>query len=117
MSRSVLLQLAHDSITEVLQAQKNINKSLLLKKYPLLNEKIATQINIYIKNELKGSSQSQQATQTLLEDIIQNAKKSAFEDKATKPITISQYLHCEIEIILHTAEGIMQEKDSPILNY
>ncbi|MEA1892147.1 MAG: AMMECR1 domain-containing protein [Campylobacterota bacterium] len=115
MSRSVLLQLARDSIQEVLEAQRTINKSDLLNSHPLLNEKIATTVNIYLQEELRGSYASKTATKTLLEDIIYNAKKSAFEDTNFSPLTTSDYLSCEIELLLNTPDGVLSEKDPSIL--
>lgn len=115
MSRSVLLQLARDSIAEVLEAQRTINRDTLLSEHPLLNEKIATTINLYIDDELRGSSKTTSPSQSLLEDIIKNAKKSAFEDKNFSPISTSEYLSCEIELILATPDGVISEKDSSIL--
>jgi len=116
MSRSVLLQLVRDSIAEVLQAQRTINKAKLLQEHPLLNQKIQTTVNLYIDQELRGSSSSQDNKKTLLESIIYNAKKSAFEDKNFTPITTSQYLKSEIELILNTSDGIISEKDPAILS-
>ena len=116
MSCSVLLQLARDSIAEVLEAQRTIDKATLVKEYPLLNEKIPTKVNIYLENELRGSSSLGDSNLTLAEGIILNAKKSAFEDKNFSPISTSQYLSCEIELILSTPDGIISEKDKPILN-
>jgi AMMECR1 domain-containing protein len=115
MSRSILLQLARDSIQEVFQAQRTIDKAKLLDEHPLLNEKIATRVNLYISNELRGSYASVDATKSLLEDIIYNSKKSAFEDANFTPLTTSEYLSCEIELILKTPEGEISEKDKPIL--
>ena len=116
MSRSVLLQLARDSIAEVLQAQRGIKKDELLEKYPLLNEKIPTTVNLYIDNELRGSSKTLDDSETLLYSIIKNAKRSAFEDKNFKPISTSEYLDCEVEILLTTPDGIISEKDPSILS-
>ena len=115
MSRSVLLQLTRDSIQEVFQAQRTIDRTALLNEHPLLNEKIATTVNIYLKNELRGSSTSKQATKSLLEDIIYNAKMSAFEDKNFTPLITSEYLSCEIELQLNTPDGVISEKDPAIL--
>lgn len=115
MSRSILLQLARDSITEVLAAQRTIDKILLLKEHPLLHQKISTHINIYINNELRGSALSDDPQESLLEGIIRNAKRSAFEDKNFTPLSTSEYLHCEIEIILITEDGDMKEKDNAII--
>ena len=93
MSRSILLQLARDSIQEVLEANRTIDKRALLDEHPLLNEKIATTINIYLDSKLRGSSATQIPSFSLLEDIIRNAKISAFEDKNFKPISTSEYLN------------------------
>lgn len=116
MSRSVLLQIARDSIQEVIEAQRTIDKSALLKEHPILNEKIATTVNIYLDSKLRGSSKTETPTFSLLEDIIKNAKKSAFEDNNFTPISTSEYLNCEIELILLTEDGVMSEKDPSILS-
>ncbi|MCK4974334.1 MAG: AMMECR1 domain-containing protein [Sulfurimonas sp.] len=115
MSRSVLLQLARDSIQEVLEANRTIDKQALTDEHPLLNEKIATTVNIYIDSKLRGSSKTEIPSFSLLEDIIKNAKISAFEDKNFTPISTSEYLNCEIELVLLTADGPISEKDPAIL--
>ena len=115
MSRSVLLQLARDSIQEVLEANRTIDKQTLLNQYPLLNEKIATTVNLYIDSKLRGSSKTKTPSFSLLEDIIRNAKISAFEDKNFTPISTSEYLNCEVELVLSTADGLISEKDPSIL--
>lgn len=115
MSRSILLQLARDSIQEVFEAQRTIDRAALLQEHPLLNEEIATTVNIYLKNELRGSCSSSAASKSLLDDIIINAKKSAFEDKNFTPLLSSEYLHCELELILNTPDGVLSQKDSPII--
>ncbi len=115
MSRSVLLQLTRDSIQEVLQAQRTINKQALLHEHPLLGEKIPTKINIYLENELRGSASSLDASKTLLESIIENAKLCAFQDSNFTPISTSEYISCEIELQLTTPEGIMSERDKALL--
>ncbi len=115
MSRSVLLQLARDSIEEVLEAQRTINKASLLSEHPLLGEMITTTVNLYINSELRGSFSSAEAQKSLLEDIIYNAKKAAFEDTNHSPLCTSEYLSCEVEVILNTPDGVISEKDPAIL--
>ncbi len=115
MSRSVLLQLARDSIQEVLEAQRTIDKASLLSEHPLLGETIATTVNLYIESELRGTYSSTEAQKSLLEDIICNAKKAAFEDKTHTPLSTSEYLSCEVEVILNTPDGVISEKDPAIL--
>ena len=115
MPRSVLLQLARDSIAEVLEMQRTIKKDELIQEHPLLNHKIATQVNLYLDNELRGSALSVSPNLSLIDDIIINAKKSAFEDENFLPITTAEYLSCEIELLLTTQDGVISEKDPSIL--
>ncbi len=115
MARSVLLELARDSIQEVLEASRSIDKQALLRQHPLLNEVISTTLNIYLDSKLRGSSKTKIPSFSLLEDIIRNAKISAFEDKNFTPLSTSEYLNCEIEIVLNTPDGIISEKDPAIL--
>lgn len=115
MSRSILLQLARDSIAEVLQAQRTIDAKTLLEEHPLLGEKIPTTVNLYIENELRGSSKTLDSSQTLLASIVKNAKKSAFEDKNFNPISTSEYLDCEVEILLTTPDGVIGERDPALI--
>jgi len=114
VSRSILLQLSRNSIEEVLQTQHIIDKKTFLENYPLLNEKIATRVNIYLENELRGFYECSSGL-SLFEAITVAAKKAAFEDANSSPLTISEYLRCEIELILETNEGIISEKDAPLL--
>ena len=116
MSRSVLIQLARDSIQEVLEARKTIDKKALLNEHPLLNEKISATVNLYLQNELRGSSSSTSNEDSLIDEIILHAKKSAFEDKNFTPITTSQYLNCEVELLLTTPDGVISERDPSILS-
>ena len=113
MSRSVLLQLARDSIQEVLEAKNSIDKTSLLKLHPLLSQNIPTTVNIFIEDELKGTYSN--AATSLLDNIILGAKKAAFEDKSSSVISTREYLHCEIELILKTDEGVISERDPAIL--
>ena len=115
MARSILLQLARDSIAEVLEAKRTIKKQELLEKHPLLSEVMATSVKLYIDNELRGEATTSLPSYTLLEDIIKNAKVAAFEDKNFKPLTTSEYLNCEIELLLTTADGVISERDKSIL--
>jgi len=115
MSRSILLQIARDSIEEVFQAQRSINNDALLQEHPLLHSNIKTTVNLYVNKEIKGSFTSQGVADSLLYNIIIGAKKAAFEDKTTTILTTSEYLHAEVEILLETEDGVISEIDPPIL--
>jgi hypothetical protein len=100
MSQSLLLQIARDSIAEVLEAQHRIDKDSLFKQYPLLKEPLAAFVSIYLDNELRGSMGTITPSRSLLEEIIHNAKAAAFEDSRFSPLKTSEYLHCSIELSL-----------------
>ncbi len=102
MSESLLLKLARESITEVFEAQNIIDKQALIQEYPVLTEPIASFVTIYLDNELRGSAGSILPSRPLIEDIIHNAKKAAFEDKRFSPLKTSEYLQSQIELSLLT---------------
>lgn len=116
MSQSVLLNIARDSIHEVLQAQETINRAELLESYPLLNEIVRTQVTLYLNGKVRGTSSSETPEHSLLEDIIINAKRAAFQDPDFIPISTSEYLHTSVELVLFTADGPISHRDDPILS-
>jgi len=115
MSRSILLQLARDSIVEVFQAQNNIERQTLLQKHPLLHKKIPLELKLILNEKSIGSYSIGDAKESLLESIILAAKKAAFEDDTTEILTLSNYLACEIELTLYTEEGILSQKDEALI--
>lgn len=115
MSQSVLLTIARRSIEEVLQAENTIDRSQLLEQYPVLGEEMATQVNLYLGDQLRGSAKSTAAERSLLEDIIRNAKIAAFQDDRFDPLVTSEYLHSSIELILFSPEGELSHKAPPLL--
>lgn len=102
MSQSLLLNIARESITEVLESQSTINKQALYQDYPVLKEHIASFINIYFNDELRGSMGSILPTRPLLDDIIYNAKSAAFQDTRFTPLKTSEYLQSSLELSLLT---------------
>jgi len=115
MSQSVLLNIARESIQEVLQAQESIHRSELLESYPILGEVVATEVTLYLNGKARGTSRSQTPEHSLLEDIILNAKRAAFQDPDFLPISTSEYLHTSVELILYAADGPISHRDDPIL--
>lgn len=115
MSQSVLLTIARRSIEEVLQTENIIDRTQLLEQYPILGEKMATQINLYLGDELRGSAKSETPLRPLLDDIIHNAKIAAFQDENFAPLITSEYLRTSVELILFSPDGPLCHKDSSIL--
>lgn len=115
MARSVLLQLARDSIEEVIQAENKIDTKALLIEHPLLNQTIEVTLQIYVKNECKHSFSTNNSEDSLLNNIILSAKKAAFGDK-DNCLSTAEYLHCEVALTLKTPDGEMNERDSAIIS-
>ena len=109
MSRSFLIQLAHDSINEVFQTKNSIDKEAILQKYPLLGESIPMTLKIFHDDKLCGYYEDL-ATKRVLDNILLGAKIAAFEDKNFSPLTLSEYFNIEIEIILQTPEGVISHR-------
>jgi len=103
LATSPLLTLARESILEVLQAENIIKRGSILKEYPLLNQKVATQVALYIGNELFSYATSLESNKTLLEDIVFNAKSAAFFSKNI--LSSEKYLYTEVEVSLLTFES------------
>ena len=108
MSQSLLLQLARDSIQEVLEAQNSIDRDTLLKQYPVLHEKISSYVTLWLDQEVRACAGRFFAQNSLLEDIIHNAKIAAFQDPDATPLSTSEYLHCKLELSLLTPPELLQ---------
>ncbi|WP_345993110.1 AMMECR1 domain-containing protein [Sulfurimonas sp. HSL-1716] len=120
MARSPLLQLVRDSIEEVIEAKRKIDRESLLKEYPVLEQKIASEVSIKVDNEVRGHASSAEALKPLVDDIIYNAKVAAFQDTKNSPISTAEYLHCSIELslLIPNEEGgfdIETSTDGPIV--
>ncbi len=102
MSHSLLLNVARQSIIEVLEASRQIDTQTLKKEYPVLNEKMATAVSLYIDDEIRSHYCSLYAKKALIDDLIETAKKAAFESQNYPPLTTSEYLHVSIEVSLLT---------------
>lgn len=100
MARSPLLQLVRDSIEEVIEAKRKIDRDALLKEFPALEQKIGCAVSIKLDNKVCGEAKSSEAQKPLIDDIIYNAKVAAFQDKNNPPMTTADYLHCSIELSL-----------------
>jgi len=100
MSQSVLLNIARNSIKEVLEASRNIDKEHLLQEFPVLDNAHPIFITLICDDKIRGSSGSLSSDTSLIEAIIFHAKVAAFEDSNFAPLTTSEYLHTTIELSL-----------------
>ena len=114
MGSSLLLKLARDSMLEVYQAKRLIEKERLLKEHPILSTPMACKVTIYLEQKSFNSFETE-ANDSLLENIILAAKKAAFESDDKHILTSTQYLQAEVELTLFTPDGAISEKDEPIV--
>jgi len=115
MGSSLLLKVARDSMLEVYQAKRLIDKEQLLKTHPILATPMACTVTIYLDEKPYSHFQSKD-DKPLIENIILAAKKAAFEVDTEHILTSTQYLHAQIELTLHTSDGDISEKDKPLLD-
>ena len=109
--KKVILQIAKDAIKEAILNQKIIDKDELLKKYPWLKEKGAVFVTINEFGALRGCIGSIIAHQSLLDDIISNAKSAALNDPRFKPISKEELDNLEIEVSILTPPKLLEYKD------
>jgi AMMECR1 domain-containing protein len=108
MSQSLLLTIARQSIVEVLEAVRSIDVMDLKKRHPVLNEKMATAVTLYLDDEIRSHYCSLHPEQSLIDDLIQNAKIAAFESTIYPPITTSEYLHVSLQVSILTPLKILE---------
>ncbi|MEA1920455.1 MAG: AMMECR1 domain-containing protein [Campylobacterota bacterium] len=102
MSQSLLLEVARHSIVEVLEASRSIDVATLKKEHPILNEKMATAVTLYLDDEIRSHYCSLHPELSLVDDLIYTAKVAAFESNVYPPITTSEYLHVSLQVALLT---------------
>ncbi|HFU74148.1 MAG TPA: AmmeMemoRadiSam system protein A [Helicobacteraceae bacterium] len=130
MSQSILLQIARESIMEVLQAERLIARDELMKAHPILTTPMATFVTLYLDKEVRGCMGSLTQERMLIDDVIHNAKMAAFQDPRFAPLSTVDYLHTAIELSLLTqpqivsftdldslASQIVPQKDGLIIEY
>ncbi len=100
MSQSVLLDLARHSIEEVLEARRIIDTKNLRAAYPVLEEKIASAVTLFLGDEIRSHYSSLHPKKALIDDLIYNAKVAAFETAQFPPLSTSEYLHVSLQVSL-----------------
>ncbi len=99
MDNTLLLQITKDAIKSQFDGN-DIDKNILLKKYPYLQEQGASFVTLTIDGTLRGCIGSLIAHRSLLDDLVQNAKAAAFEDPRFTPLNKEEFKKIHIEISL-----------------
>jgi AmmeMemoRadiSam system protein A len=109
--KKIILQIAQDAIKEAVLNRKIINRDELLQKYPWLKKRGAVFVTINEFNSLRGCIGSIIAHQSLLDDIIQNAKAAALNDPRFRPVTKEELDKLDIEVSILTEPKPLEYKD------
>ncbi len=98
--KELMLKIAHQAIEEELTGKRLIEKEALLQDNPWLGEKGAVFVTLNENNQLRGCIGSIIAHQPLIDDLIYNAKASAFNDPRFYPVSSREYEKLDIDISL-----------------
>ena len=107
-----LINLCFDSINEIFTGVK-VNREELITKYPNLLEQRASFITISKDERLRGCIGSIIPTKPLIDDIMQNAKSSAFRDSRFNILDFVEFKDISISLSILTIpkELIYIDKD------
>lgn len=106
--KDIILQIAKSAVKEAVLNSKIIDKNNLLKTYPWLKNKGAVFVTINEYNNLRGCIGSIIAHQSLIDDIIKNAKSAALNDPRFKPISANELNKLEIEVSILTPPQLLE---------
>ena len=108
----MLIQIAKGAIYSKLYNEDIIKKDELVKKVPNFLKRAATFVTITIGGKLRGCIGSLVAHKPLLDDLLINATKAAFEDPRFPPLTKEEFEKINIEISL-----LSQPVEMPYKNF
>ncbi len=98
--QKLILQLATQAIRERLEGTSLIDTQALLNAYPDLSKPKATFVTLTLEGRLRGCIGSLSAHRPFLDDLIHNARASAFDDPRFYPLSPEEFLHVSIEVSL-----------------
>lgn len=107
----LLLQIAKTSILQEFDHSYKIDKEQLLKKHPFLAKKGAAFVTLNKDGALRGCIGSIIAHQSLLEDVIQNAKSAALKDPRFSPLRAHELNHLTLEVSVLTEPKPLEYTD------
>ncbi len=99
---NILLELARLSILRGFNDSFYIDREQLSQEFPILSEHRATFVTLTLNGKLRGCIGSLLPHTNLLDDVIQNAHKSAFLDHRFSPLTQEEFKKITIEISILT---------------
>jgi uncharacterized protein len=110
MDQKILLDLARNSIQDVLEGTHTIDESLK-ERYTQLQKPQATFVTLNLFGNLRGCIGSLTPRRSLFDDIVQNAKAAAFDDPRFLPLSKNEFENIEIEISLLSLPEVLSYSD------
>jgi hypothetical protein len=107
-----LLEIAKISILNKFDDSFKIDKADLLNRHTILSRKGACFVTINLNGRLRGCIGSLAAHRNLLDDVIENAQKAAFEDPRFKPLSYEEFKDCSVELSILTPAVKLEYKDT-----
>jgi len=108
--KKVILKLGKKAVNSAI-IHKNINKENWLKQYPWLSQKGAVFVTLNKNHNLRGCIGSIIAHQSLIDDIISNAKSAALNDPRFTPIQEHELKDINVEISYLTKPKLLNYED------
>jgi AmmeMemoRadiSam system protein A len=99
MQKEILLKIAKDAIVSEFNNQK-IDRESLIRQYPRLLRRGAVFVTIKERGSLRGCIGSLIAHRPLIDDLIENAKSSAFNDPRFPPLGFEDLENITLEVSL-----------------
>jgi len=94
------IDLAKLSIEETLENKSLIDKEAVVKENPELLEPKACFVTLKLDGKLRGCIGSIVPTKSFFDDLVSNAKSSAFSDNRFEPLTKEEFEKVEVELSL-----------------
>ncbi len=98
----ILLRIAKGAILSELDPNYHFDIEELKNEYPFVKEKGACFVTLHYNKDLRGCIGSVIAHQSLLQDIIDNAKSAAFSDPRFSSLKIYELSHINLEVSVLT---------------
>lgn len=107
MQNDILLDVAYKTIKDELYNGSSIDRLALERDHEFLSEERACFVTLTLDGRLRGCIGSLLPHRKLIDDVMNNAKSSAFKDYRFQPLTKSEFERVNIEISLLTIPKVL----------
>lgn len=111
MLNKLLLRIAKSSILSQFDSSYKIDKERLVHDFPYLAKNGAAFVTLHYDKSLRGCIGSIIAHQSLLDDIIANARSAAFRDPRFMPLSSDEFSHLSLEVSVLTEPELLEYDD------